>query len=131
MKRFAACLFLALSACGAEASGAPQNAADPVLPMREIAPDFTVVAVPPDDDGTGFADLARDICGEKSYCKVGIWTDPGRLPTGLPMTERQVDDQAFMYTRNRATGFEQIMWLCTRYPQPNPANCFPPVVRRP
>lgn len=130
MKRFAACLFLALSACGAEASGAsgaPQAAADAALPRREIAPDFTVVAVPPDADGAGFAALARDICGETPMCKVGIWTDPAQLPTGFPMTEQAVADQAFLYTRNRNTGFEQTVWLCDRYPQPNPAHCFPPL----
>ena len=127
MKRFAACLLLALSACGAEASGAPQVAADAALPRREIAPDFTVVAVSPDDDGTGFVALARDICGETTMCKVGIWTDPARLPTGFPMTEQAVEDQAFMYTRNRNTGFEQTVWLCDRYPQSNPAHCFPPL----
>lgn len=130
MKRFAACLFLALSACGAEASGAsgaPQAAADAALPRREIAPDFTVVAVPPDADGAGFAALARDICGETPMCRVGIWTDPAQLPTGFPMTEQAVEDQAFLYTRNRNTGFEQTVWLCDRYPQPNPAHCFPPL----
>ena len=63
MKRFAACLFLTLSACGAEASGAPQAAADAVLARREIAPDFTVVAVSPDADGAGFAALAREMKG--------------------------------------------------------------------
>ena len=127
MKRLAACLFLAMSACGAEASGAPQAAADAVLARREIAPDFTVVAVSPNDDGAGFAALAREICGETTMCKVGIWTDPARLPTGFPMTVQAVEDQAFMYTRNRNTGFEQTVWLCDRYPQPNPAHCFPPL----
>lgn len=128
MTRFAACLFLALSACGAEASGAPQDAAVPALPMHEIAPGFTVVAVSPDDDGTGFVALARDICGEEAnLCKVGIWTDPAQLPHSFPMSIQAVEDQAFMYTRNRGAGFEQTVWQCERYPQPNPAHCFPPL----
>jgi hypothetical protein len=127
MKRFAAGLFLALSACGAGASGAAQDTAATILARREIAPDFTVVTVPADADGAGFAVLAREICGETPMCKVGIWTEPASLPRGFPMSEQDVDDQAFLYTRNRNTGFEQTVWHCGRYPQANPAHCFPPL----
>jgi hypothetical protein len=130
MKRFVICLALALAACGAEPANGPQDAAEPPprmpspLPMREIAGNFTVITVSRADDGKRFADQARYICGDKSFCKVGIWTDPDLMPRGFPMTDREVAGQAFMYSLNRDTGFEQTLWRCDWYPQSDPDHCL-------
>ena len=69
-------------------------------------------------------DLARAQCGKHAFCKVMGWTDPKYAARGFPMTDREVAAQAFAYSLNRSTGFEQSLWDCKRWKRKNKDECL-------
>lgn len=69
-------------------------------------------------------DIAREHCGKQSFCKVLGWTDPKYAARGFPMTDREVAAEAFAYSLNRSTGFEQTMWDCKRWKRSNRDECL-------
>jgi hypothetical protein len=60
-------------------------------------------------------DLARDQCGSMSWCQVLGWSDPKFAARGMPMTDREVGELAFSYLINRSTGYERVLWNCSRW----------------
>lgn len=121
---------LTLAACGAppadEAQTPPAEATprpSAKLETTELAGNFMVAVAPAAAVAATYPDLARQACGSRTFCKVGIWTDPGFLPRGFPMTDREVAAQVFQYSLNRNTGFEQTLWNCRVAPQTDQANC--------
>lgn len=86
----------------------PQPQSFAFLETRAIAPDTTAVVfamnAPRDEVEQG----ARAICNGKAWCKVMGWTDAGATPTAMPMTDREVEAQAFSYTLNRASGMDEF-----------------------
>ena len=44
-----------------------------------------------------------------------IRPDPKYAARGFPTTDREVAAQAFAYSLNRSTGFEQVLWDCKRW----------------
>ena len=130
MRAFIIAAIFALSACGAppaeKSQTAPKEEARAPAPQfetTELAGNFFVGVASANIGPAAYPDLAREACGSRSFCKVGIWTDPERLPRGFPMTDREVGAQIFMYSLNRETGFEQTLWNCQVVPQSDPANC--------
>lgn len=69
-------------------------------------------------------DIARQQCGSQKICKVIGWTDPNFAARAFPMTDREVEAQAFQYTLNRNTGFEQMLWDCKKYVRSDENECI-------
>lgn len=69
-------------------------------------------------------DIAREQCGKRDFCKVIGWTDPKFTARGFPMTQREVQAQAFQYSLNRNTGFEQMLWDCNQYTRSDKSQCI-------
>ncbi len=123
---------LTLVACGQVEPDTPEvSASAPARPIplrptatRDLARDFTALAVAPDADPAAMETLAKDTCGSRDFCKVSIWTDESTMPRGFPMTDREVAATAFAYSLNRTNGFEQAMWDCARFPQGDSGACL-------
>lgn len=75
-------------------------------------------------DPQSLPELARTKCGKRPFCKVMGWTDPKYAARGFPMTDREVAAQAFAYSLNRSTGFEQTMWDCRRWKRKSAEECL-------
>lgn len=45
------------------------------------------------------------------FCKVLVWTDRQYLPSSLPMTDEQLNNEVADYSRNRVTGNECFLLL--------------------
>jgi hypothetical protein len=89
---------------------------EPAPEFREIGPNGQfAMLIPSGLDPGRFDDLARERCGAREFCMVIGWTDPAVAARALPMTDREVTAQAFIYTLNRTTGFEQGLWDCRRF----------------
>lgn len=125
-------LSLALVSCGPPAPPAGTEKAEPsppadqpirALERREIANDFFVVVLDASVSPARYPDFARELCGERGFCKVGVWTDASLLPRGFPMTDREVAGEMFQYGLNRDTGYEATIWNCQVNPQDDPSNC--------
>lgn len=69
-------------------------------------------------------DIAREQCGDRKICKIIGWTDPKFAARAFPMTDREVEAQAFQYTLNRNTGFEQVLWDCRKWMQTKTDRCL-------
>lgn len=132
MKKIAAALLvMSLAGCSPpaekQAATAETMAAVPVptgIASRELANDFYAVQVTSDLASIEFPAVARDQCGSKAFCKVGIWTDAEMMARGFPMTDRELAAMAFQYSLNRETGFEQTLWNCETYPQSDQNSCL-------
>lgn len=119
---------LVLAGCGgADASG---DAADPVVsgPQPEFiqlrGENVWVMIIPPDADPAQIKPWAKDRCGEVEFCKVFGWTDRASAARALPMTDAELESQAVSYGVNRATGYENFVWDCDRFPKTEGINCL-------
>lgn len=80
--------------------------------------------VPPGMDAEDVAAAARAHCGDRHLCQVMGWMDEEQLPRSFPLTPPQVETLAFMYTRNRPSGFEQSEWDCAIFRVMDPIDCL-------
>lgn len=93
--------------------------------VRQIGGDgmFGMI-VEPNSDPDGWRAEAKAQCIGQSVCKVFVWTDAAEAATALPMTDREVEKQAFSYGINRNTGYDQALWDCDRFPRSNKSECM-------
>jgi hypothetical protein len=110
------CALLTLAGCGQPAD-APK-AAEPEPPARVVfeqsvtlAPLMYAVLIPDGAEKAAVEEAARDKCTGENICAVMGWTDRAFLPRGYPMTDREVEAQAFAYRVNRNTGLDEAVWL--------------------
>lgn len=108
----------------APAAGAPD---DPARPFEFIAmrgENMWAMVAPDDADALSIAEAAKDRCGTNDFCQVRAWSDRISAARALPMTYQETNSQLFSYALNRDTGYEETMWDCERFPQPNADNCL-------
>ncbi len=117
MKRIALLGALMLASCSdqAETTAAANN--KPAAPervrfsqQRLIAPDTFAVVFSASDDRAGVEAAAREKCQGRQWCKVLGWIDPAYAATAMPMTDREVQAQAFSLTINRSSGMDEAVW---------------------
>ncbi len=118
----------------AEAPDQQQAAApsgDPVKKINELNDYYRAVLVDPGaiTDPHQFTDIALKLCGDKTLCQIGIWTDLRDLPVALPVKVSQLKYQAFTYGRNRETKYEASLWNCDDYPDLEKEGCIPKPMR--
>jgi hypothetical protein len=87
-------------------------------------PDHFAMVIPAGTPPSAFEGMAKDHCGDRTFCKVFGWTDRTRAARALPMSDREVSTIAFSYQINRSNDFEQVIWDCARFPQADPINCL-------
>lgn len=104
------------------AAGEDQAAAFDFVRMRQAG--YWAVIIPEDVDSIELEVALRAHCGMASNCQILGWTDPRFMARAMPMTNREVEELAFSFMLNRASGFEQMVWDCRRFPQPDPINCI-------
>ncbi len=68
----------------------------------------------------------KEKCGSNAMCDVFAWAGRSSAARALPMTDAEAAALKFHYKLNRNTGFEQSLWNCATYPQPDHANCLDP-----
>jgi hypothetical protein len=83
-----------------------------------------VMVIPPGADPARLKEWAKDRCGEVEFCKVFGWTDKASAARALPMTDAEVESQAFSYGVNRATGFESTGVDCDRFAKIDGVDCL-------
>lgn len=102
------------------------NPEDPARPefIAMPQPDHFAMIIPDGALPAAFEGMAKEHCTDRAFCKVFGWTDRDRAARALPMSEREVTSMAFSYQINRSNDFEQVIWDCTRFAQPDPINCI-------
>lgn len=122
----AAILGLGLAGC-AEPDAGPQAepAAAPAPEFIAMGGQNTWAMIPPADaDPAQFNAWAKDRCGDGDFCKVFAWTDRVNAARAFPMTDAELETLAFSYGVNRNTGYEEVLWDCKRFPQPEAGRCL-------
>ena len=106
-------------ACGEGNAGADQAEFRPWQ-----GPDTFVMIIPETLSADQFRSEAKAQCGSREFCKIVGWTSEEEAASGFPMTDRELETQAFGYGVNRVTGFEQAQWDCARFPRAEPEECL-------
>lgn len=104
----------------AETPPVDTGAAIPAVPDH---PGEFILAFPPGVPGEELPGLAERACGDRPYCKVMIWVGD-KAPDGLPLTTGEISRMAFSYLRDRARGFDKMLWNCKRYLRAEPLQCM-------
>ncbi len=60
--------------------------------------------------------IARPVCEDTTPCRVGLWYDEASMPTELPVTVPQLEEQAFAFGRIY-DGTENALWNCNIFPE--------------
>lgn len=68
--------------------------------------------------------LAARTCGDRDYCKLFVWTNAGKMPSGFPVEEAQLATAAFSFLRNRSQNFEKSLWNCAQFPEIDRKQCI-------
>lgn len=87
-------------------------------------PGMIAMTFNPNVDPEALPDIAREQCGSHKICKVIGWTNRSFAARAMPMTDREVEAQAFQYTLNRNTGFEQVLWDCGTWARLEKDECL-------
>lgn len=113
----------ALAGCGGAAAPAKPDAPEPEFIELSKLGDWAMI-VPAGSDPAQFPGWAKEQCGAEPLCGVIGWTERSAAARAMPMTDAEVASRAFSYRVNRNTGYEQALWDCGRFPQPDKANCL-------
>jgi hypothetical protein len=89
-------------------------------------PDHFAMIIPDDADAAMIEAAAREQCADRQWCKVLGWTDEASAARTLPMLERESSSVVFNYFVNRASGAEDVLWDCQRFPAADRARCMAP-----
>lgn len=68
--------------------------------------------------------LAARTCGNRDYCKLFVWTNANKMPTGFPVEEAQLATATFSFLRNRSQNFEKSLWNCAQFPDIDRKQCI-------
>ncbi|HEX8571511.1 MAG TPA: hypothetical protein VF759_02030 [Allosphingosinicella sp.] len=60
---------------------------------------------------------AQTHCRGKTFCSVHAWSDGTKAASTLPMSASEAAAQAYSYSLNRSTNFEQSLWNCAMFPK--------------
>jgi hypothetical protein len=83
---------------------------------------FVLVSKSKESEEATYREAIRSLCGASGYCYISFWSERALVPKRLPMTDAQVDAQTASYTRNPATGYEELLWSCRL--RSDPKKCF-------
>ena len=72
----------------------------------------------------GLAAYAQRLCGDRTFCKVMVWSDPAKTPKALPINQDQVAAMSFSYLRDRSRSFEKTLWNCAVFQRPDAGQCM-------
>lgn len=108
MKPMKSMLMLALLA--AAATMQPATAAWNLTGSQGARHFVTVPAAEASD--SVYRQAAASVCRAGQACIVMFWTDPAQAASRMPLTQAQRAAQAAQYTRNPATGHEQLLLRC-------------------
>ncbi|SEN24109.1 Cell Wall Hydrolase [Sphingomonas gellani] len=76
-----------------------------------------------------FRFVALKTCGERPRCKLLGWVSAQATPASVEaITPDQMMLMSFSYLRDRAAGFERMLWNCRQFPRPDPRECMKPRV---
>jgi hypothetical protein len=67
--------------------------------------------------------LAQAFCAGRAQCRIMAWRS-GMAPTGLPLTQPQMDAMAFAYIHNVGAGLQRSLWNCAQTPRSTPGECM-------
>lgn len=67
--------------------------------------------------------LAQTFCAGRPECRIMAWR-VGSTPAGLPLSGDQMENMAFAYIHNSATGLQRSLWNCTQTPRDNKDECM-------
>ena len=73
---------------------------------------FVVVQKAQQADAAALIQAAQAVCKPDKSCLVQFWTDPALAPAGMPMSAAQQAGVVAQYSRNPATGQEQLLFKC-------------------
>lgn len=85
---------------------------------------FFAIIIDRREDSRRLPDIAREVCGARSFCIVTGWVDANLAARGFPFTDREAEAIAFSYRLNREAGNEQILWSCKVWPKVNEERCI-------
>jgi hypothetical protein len=113
-------------------SVAPEEApSTTVSQFAELDPEFQQIGrgiwamtFDPAADPSALPRAAHEHCGSLDICSIYGWIDAEYAARGFPFTDRETSQQAFAYSVNRNTGFEQSLWDCRRWPQTTRRQCL-------
>lgn len=121
-------LALALSGCGENQAAKSPQAEAVAKPLPEFIQlpglDNWAMIVPAGAAPNDFTLWAKDQCGAAAICGVYAWSDKAAAARALPMTDPEAASMVFSYGLNRNSGFEQSLWNCEAFPQPEPDRCL-------
>ncbi len=105
--------------------GADQNQL--IIRTIEISPNyFSVLAnFGKIEDPNVFADIARQMCGEREICTVGVWASPREQPRAAPVPGEALRSIIFRYGRNRGVNYDAPLWNCEIWDTYPSASCMP------
>ena len=78
--------------------------------------------VPAGFDQQAILKAARWRCGTATICQVTAYTSDSHLKPDIPEDQR-LRAAVFTYSRNSDSGFEQILWDCSAYPDARKDQC--------
>ena len=75
-------------------------------------------------DQARYRKAAADICSDRSHCGVHFWIDGADVPRRFPMSPAQVATKVAQYTRNTASGLDEMKWRCAVFPSTAANSCL-------
>ncbi|WP_150291680.1 cell wall hydrolase [Sphingobium estronivorans] len=67
--------------------------------------------------------LAQTFCAGRPECRIMAWRI-GTAPAGLPLSGDQMENMAFAYIHNNATGLQRSLWNCVQTPRGKKEECM-------
>jgi len=67
--------------------------------------------------------MAQTFCAGRPECRIMAWR-VGSAPAGLPLSGDQMENMAFAYIHNGATGLQRSLWNCIQTPRGNKDECM-------
>jgi spore germination cell wall hydrolase CwlJ-like protein len=100
-----------------------------VLPRQNVQlGDTIILTLDRNQPAASFPALAEAACGDRSYCKVMGWTNPGLAPTNASsdgdMSNVARAAMSFSYLRDQARGLERALWNCEEFIRDTPGQCM-------
>ncbi len=68
--------------------------------------------------------LARQICGGRTKCRLLGWTSASDAPSGFPIAEEKLATMSYAYMRATDAGLERSLYNCTEFPGQPKMRCM-------
>ncbi|WP_380779377.1 cell wall hydrolase [Sphingomonas sp. R86520] len=86
--------------------------------------DTLLVTLPRNQAADALPALAAQACGDKPFCRYMAWTDGTKVAPSLPLDPTQTASLGFSYLRDRASGYEKLLWNCRQFKRADVAQCM-------